>query len=165
MTHFLSEVDILIENDQTPLINLSEEHLLSGLGACYVLNYQAKALHWNVTGESFHQYHVLCDESAEAAMLHVDEYAEYLRSRGVYMPRGLGYLVEKSFISGTMTARSTSPTVLIGELAHQQGRLAVFWMEVASSGDTILQDIATRMAAANNKAAWKLNSTAERGGM
>lgn len=56
------------------------------LANTFFLYYKAHAIHWNMTGIEFPQYHLWFGDAYDALFDAVDPYAEYIRSLGAKAP-------------------------------------------------------------------------------
>ena len=56
------------------------------MSSTFFMYYKAHAIHWNMTGIEFPQYHEWFGDAYEALFGSIDEYAEFLRSVGVKAP-------------------------------------------------------------------------------
>lgn len=58
----------------------------------FFMYYKAHAIHWNLTGIEFQQYHEWFSDAYEGLFGSLDSYAEYMRSLGVKAPSKISEL-------------------------------------------------------------------------
>lgn len=78
--------------------NTLAEHLKVVLATAFSLYLKSHNYHWNVTGRNFSQDHLFFGDLYSEIFDSIDEYAEHIRTFGVYTPGSLSRFSELSKI-------------------------------------------------------------------
>ncbi|MBI3129978.1 MAG: DNA starvation/stationary phase protection protein [Acidobacteria bacterium] len=138
------------------------DHLNAQLATAWVLSFNAKRYHWNVSGPHFRDYHLRFDDLHAAVDGLVDELAERVRMLGgtpIHTPAQMEQLsqVKPSDPSVQLDAKAMVREALAGEEAaigftHKGIELA------NTAGDPGTADLLTRFVQVHQKEAWFLRA-------
>ncbi len=130
------------------------------LADSYLLYLKTQNYHWNVTGKSFHQLHVLFEEQYRDLAEAVDEIAERIRALGEYAPGSFAAFSKVSSIkeeSSIPTAEEMIQNLVIGhETVVSTARELIAVTEECE--DDVTADMLIQRMQVHEKAAWMLRS-------
>ncbi len=134
------------------------------LGDTYALYVKTQNFHWNVTGPDFPQLHHLFEQEYDALADANDELAERIRALGHFAPGSFSQFAKLTSIPEENSVPKASDMVKqLCEGHETAGKTARALLKKAEEhGDDVTVDMATGRAAAHDKAAWMLRSTAEK---
>ena len=130
------------------------------LADSYLLYLKTQNYHWNVTGKTFAQLHVLFEEQYKELAEAVDEVAERIRALGEYAPGTFASFSKVSSIkeeSNIPTAEEMIQNLVIGhETVVSTARDLMTLTEECE--DDVTADMLTQRMQVHEKAAWMLRS-------
>ncbi len=153
-------IDIGIsEKDRTAIA----EGLSRVLADNYTLYLKTHNYHWNVTGPSFPQLHVMFEEQYRELWAATDTIAERMRALGAIAPGTYGQLSKLTSIQEDNGVPSANQ--MVANLAKANEQLTKVAREVfniaSKAGDEATGDLMIERMTAAEKAAWMLRSTLE----
>lgn len=131
------------------------------LGSTMTYYWKAHAMHMNVEGGDFYQYHKLLQDIYEAAYGTVDTIGEYIRTLDSYTPPSMSRLCELSII--TEQSKIPRAELMMAELLSDSERMCelinrVFGVASAEKCENIANYMA-ELLDIYRKYAWFLRST------
>ncbi len=130
------------------------------LADSYLLYLKTQNYHWNVTGKTFAQLHVLFEEEYKELAEAVDEIAERIRALGEYAPGTFAAFSKVSSIkeeSSIPTAEEMIQNLVIGhETVISTARELMTLTDECE--DDVTADMLTQRMQVHEKAAWMLRS-------
>lgn len=130
------------------------------LADSYLLYLKTQNYHWNVTGKSFHQLHLLFEEQYRDLAEAVDEIAERIRALGEYAPGSFSAFSKVSSIkeeASIPTAEEMIQNLVIGhETVVSTARELMLVTEECE--DDVTADMLTQRMQVHEKNAWMLRS-------
>jgi starvation-inducible DNA-binding protein len=147
------------ENEQISVV-IGLSHILADT---YTLYLKAQNYHWNVTGPSFHQLHLLFENLYKEMALGIDEIAERIRALGHKSPGSFKEFKELSSIeddpekleSREMISSLIKGNEIISRKAQEASLIARKYDDEVSSG------LLTSRVRVHEKATWMLSSFRE----
>lgn len=137
------------------------EKLGTVLASSYMLQLKTQNFHWNVTGPTFHQLHLLFETQYTELGAAVDDIAERIRALEAVTPGSFSEFTKLSKIEEA-PAKPPLDKKMIAALAEDNETLSKLCTEVGSfaddAGDTATGDLMNGRIAAHDKAAWMLRS-------
>lgn len=140
------------------------DHLNQELATAWVIGFNAKHYHWNVSGPNFRDYHLRFDELYTAVEATVDELAERIRMLGgspIHTPAQME--AQSAVEPSAPTARLTAKGMVAEALASEERAIHLLHtgIELADrDNDPGTADLLTRFVQIHQKEAWFLREMA-----
>jgi starvation-inducible DNA-binding protein len=138
------------------------KHLVNVVSDTYLLMIKTHGYHWNVTGPTFYQLHLLLEGQYNELFTAADEIAERIRALDFPAP-GSTQMFHQHTAVKEASGQPLSAMAMVRDLVktHEQVRLRVeegraFAGEIA---DTATEDLMNKRLAAHDKDIWMLRST------
>jgi starvation-inducible DNA-binding protein len=136
------------------------EHLNAELATAWILGFNAKRYHWNVSGPHFRDYHLRFDELYTAVEDTIDELAERIRMLGGTPIHTPGQMEEHSVVKPSDAKKKLDAPAMVREaLAGEERVIALMHdgIKLANEADDPgTADALTRFVQAHQKEAWWL---------
>jgi len=130
------------------------------LATSYALYLKTQQFHWNVTGPSFHPYHVLFQEQYEELAEAIDEVAERVRALGAFPEGSFEVFSKQSLVKSSSPVHPALKMMEI--LLDDHETLIRFLREklplAEEVGDGATADFINKRLAVHEKTAWMLRS-------
>lgn len=145
----------------TLTVSKTTVQLKAALADTYTLLLKTQNYHWNVTGPSFYNFHILFETLYNELFLAVDELAERIRTSGSFAP---GSFAEFSQLTTIKEAQSNiDASAMVDDLFKSNLEVAktltVLKNIAADEGDSATEDIAIARIKAHQKATWMLKAS------
>ena len=132
------------------------------LASSYSLYLKTQNFHWNVTGSSFHSYHLMFQDQYEELAGAIDEIAERVRALGYFSEGSFASFAGKSLVQDAKEGVST-PMKMIEILLEDHERVIRYLRKglplAENVGDGATADFINKRLAVHEKTAWMLRST------
>ena len=131
------------------------------LASSYSLYLKTQNFHWNVTGASFHSYHLMFQDQYEELAEAIDEIAERVRALGYFPEGSFESFAGKSLIQD---AKGVSPPIKMVEILLEDHETIICYLRkglplAEKVGDGATADFINKRLAVHEKTAWMLRST------
>ena len=136
--------------------------LAKALADTYALQVKTQFFHWNVTGPTFYELHLLFDRQYDELADAVDLIAERIRALGFISPGSFSSFTKRTTVLETATLPKTSSDMLLDLVAGHQVTIETLKQTTKAAED--MEDFATEDLCSNQiyqheKAVWMLSSS------
>jgi len=132
------------------------------LEATYALYIKTQCYHWNVTGPQFKPLHELFEQQYGALALAIDDIAEKIRHRQVWVPLSAKLIAAAT--TNIEEAKVNAKAIdMVAHLEHDHNQLAALCQQLIElsnqENDTVLEDFFIARKSFHEEAAWFLRSS------